>query len=299
MQGLTIARERIRAQVENASPRAVRLAGGLVQTGQTGFLPILSSALAQDILMRGYDARTLDRVYANRPCGDLGLVGRATDRVVLDFPMHQGLRERLQAAVGELCAAAVLRIREGEAEFRLLSSPCGLGAELAGVAERLRDQRPETFTRLRCWGVDPDPEATLLPEATRRLQAAGLRAHLIREDLRRRREVARVAAMEGPFHAICTLDAAPQLGLSEVKGLLAFYAGLLAPGGTLLVDRWLTTSKPRFAPGLLMPVRHHTAVQMQDVLRECGLTLEREHATGEGGCVVMVARKRTGSAGGN
>jgi hypothetical protein len=291
MQGLAFAREQLRARVENASPRAVRLAGGLVQSGQSRFLPILSSALAQDILTRGYDARTLDRIYANRPYGDLGLVGRTADRMVLDLPLHQGLRERLQAAVGELCAAAVLSIRTGEAEFRILSAPCGLGAELLGVAERLRSQRPETFARLRCWGVDPDLDGTFLPEAARRLQAAGLRANLIREDLRRRREVAQVAAIEGPFHAVCTLGATSRVTLPEARELISFYAGLLAPGGTLIVDRWQPGDKSRYSVGLGMDLEHHGAVQMQTLLREAGLTLEREHATGEGGCVLMIARK--------
>src|SRR5688572_24007847 len=186
MHALTLARQRLRARMENPStPRPVRLAHGLVASGQSRFLPVLSSALAQDVLTRGYDARTLDRVYANLPHGDLGPVGRIADRVVLDLPVHQGLRERREAAVGEICAAAVMAIRRGEAEFRMVCAPCGLGSEMLGAAERLRLARPETFARLRCWGVDPDLEGGLLPEATRRARAAGLNARFIREDLRR------------------------------------------------------------------------------------------------------------------
>src|SRR3954470_3695234 len=95
MHALTLARQRIRARIQSpTTPRTVRLAHGLAENGQGRFIPILSSALAQDILSRGYDARTLDRVYSTRADSALGLMGRVAARVVLDLPVHQGLRER-------------------------------------------------------------------------------------------------------------------------------------------------------------------------------------------------------------
>src|SRR5205085_1546174 len=110
-----------------------------------------------------------------------------------------------QAAVGEICAAAVPAVQAGAREFRILSAPCGLGSELAGAAERLRKDRPEVLRRLRCWGVDPDPEGTLLPEAAKRTRAKGLNVCFLREDLRRHRDVAAVVAEEGPFHLVSLL----------------------------------------------------------------------------------------------
>src|SRR5689334_21740010 len=129
MHALSLARQRLRAKIHQAStPRPVRLAHDLVENGQGRLLPALSSSVAQDILAGGYDALALQRVYANRTRG--GLVGRIADRVVLDLPVHQGLRERLEAAVGETYAAAVMAQRNGQEEFRVLFAPCGLGAEM-------------------------------------------------------------------------------------------------------------------------------------------------------------------------
>ncbi|HEU4753590.1 MAG TPA: class I SAM-dependent methyltransferase, partial [Armatimonadota bacterium] len=249
--------------------------------------PILSSPLAQEILSEGYTPRTLDRVYASRPSAEMGLVGRVADRMVLDLPVHLALRERLEAAVGEICAAAVLAARAGEPQFRVLSAPCGLAAELCGVAKRLRDERPETFSRLRCWGVDRDPDGALLPEAARRARQAGLNARFIREDLRRYREVAAVVRENGPFHLVSCVGLARGRSLEEIAELVRFYAGVLAPGGTLLVDRWESDSKDAFR----IDMGRHGAAQFQAMLRNAGLTIEREHTTGEGGCVLLVARK--------
>lgn len=292
MHALTLARQRLRARIQHPrTPQPVRLAHGLVENGQSRFLPILSSSLAQDILIRGYDARTLERIYSNRPSGDLGLVGQLTDRVVLDLPTHQALRERLEATVGEMCAAVILGVRAGEPEFRVLVAGCGLGAEIAGLAERLQKQNPEAFSRVRCWGVDVDPDGHVLPEAARRARAAGLPTKFIREDLRRRREVSGVAAQEGPFHLISCLSFSATHSLDETAELVRFYARILAPGGTLLVDRWEGADKSRVAGGLGIQMRAHGVNAFHTMLREAGLTVDREHHVAEGGCVLVVARK--------
>jgi hypothetical protein len=274
-----------------STPKPVRLAHGLVENGRGQFLPVLSSALAQDILTRGYDARTLERVYANHPSGDLGLVGRIVDRVVLDLPVHQGLRERLDAAVGEICSAAYLTLRAGEPAFRLLSAPCGLGSELAGVAERLRARRPDVFSRLYTWGVDPDPDGRILPEAGRRTRAAGLETRFIREDLRRHREVDAVAAREGLFHLVSCIGLTQWYGPEETAELLRYYAGVLAPGGTLLMDRWEGVECSRVAAGLGVRMACQSPNAFHAAVRGAGLAVEREHPSGEGGCVLTVARK--------
>jgi hypothetical protein len=219
------------------------------------------------------------------------MMGKVADRVVLDIPVHEALRERLEAAVGEICAAAVLHIRAGEPEFRMLSAQCGLGAEIIGVAERLRACRPETFSRLRCWGVDPDPEGDLLPEAARRARSAGLKARFIREDLRRHREVAAVARQEGPFHLVSCIGAGQGRAREEVGELVRFYAQNLAPGGALLIDRWDAADKSRIAAGLDARMTCHSAREFREMLAEAGLRVEREHPSGEGGCTLIVARK--------
>jgi hypothetical protein len=292
MHALTLARKRLRARIQSpSSPRPVRLAHNMVENGQGRFLPVLSSPLAQEILSEGYGARTLERVYANRPSGELGLVGKVADRLVLDMPVHLGLRERLQAAAGEICAAAVPAVRAGVSEFCVLSAPCGLNTEVLAAAERLREERPETFHRLRCWGVDADRDGTVLPEARRRARALGLNVRFIREDLRRHREVAGVVRENGPFHLINCVGLAQDRSLEELAELVHFYAGLLAPGGTMLIDRWETSDKAALTTGFLDSMGRHSVSQFLTLLRGAGLTVEREHATGEGGCVLLVARK--------
>ncbi len=308
MHALALARQRLRARLDSPSLRTpVRLARGLVKQGQPQYLPVLSSALAQDLLERGYDALTLERVYQNRAAGDLGMVGRVADRVVLDLPVHSALRERLQAFTGEICAAAVVAVRNGESEFRLLSSPCGLGQELLSAGERLRATRPETFARLRCWGVDPDPQGEILPEARRRARELGFRVgteaptgraadgapsiEFLREDLRRRRGVSALVRNHGPFHFICCPGLALSHSVAEVTELIGFYTGLLAPGGQIAVDRWQAAETTRLDRCLSVPITHMARSEFRRILEKAGLEPIREHMTGEGGCVVTLAQR--------
>lgn len=292
MNTLTLARQRLQAQLQSPStPTPVRLAHGMVADGKGRYLPLLSSALAQSILSEGYDARTLERVYRNRPSNEMGPLGLLADRMVLDLPVHQALRERLDAAAGEICAAVTLGVRSGITDFRLLCAPCGLASELLHAAERLRETRPEAFAALRCWGVDPDLRGDLLPDATSRARALGLRFQPLREDLRRRREVTAKVAAEGPFHAVVCVGLTQRFTVADSSELLRFYSSLLAPGGALLVDRWERTESPRLAAGLGVEWQYQNRSGFQDVLRDAGLKLEREHPSGEGGCVLVVARK--------
>jgi len=275
-----------------ATPRTVRLAHGLAEEGRGGFIPVLSSALAQDILTRGYDPRTLDRVYANRPDSDLGLMGRIMDRAVLDLPVHHGLRECFQATVGEMCAAAVVAVeRDGLSEFRVLCAPCGLANEMVEAGKRLRSRHPEVLARVRFWGVDPDLEGNLLPEAKRRAWMGGVEARFIREDLRRHREVRAVVESEGPFHLINCTGVCQRFSLADLGELVRFYAGMLAEGGALLIDRWQPAEKSRVAAGLGIRMRCDREAEFHAMLRAAGLEIEREHPSGEGGCVLIVARK--------
>lgn len=266
------------------------MAHGLVEKGQSRFLPILSSPLALDIIARGYHPRTLEQICENRPTNQ-SLIGRLADRVILDLPLHTGLRERFDATVGEIRAAAVPAVRGGAAEFRILCAPCGLGAELRAVADALRDSRPEVLSRLRFWGVDPDADGHLLPEARRRAAAAGLKAEFIREDLRRYRGVDAVVDRVGPFHLISLVGASQSRTVSEMSALIQSYVRALAPGGTLLIDRWQPSARCQMADGLGAKVVCHPVQEFHAALAAHGLLVEREHPTGEGGNVLIVARK--------
>jgi hypothetical protein len=292
MHALSLARKRLKARFEDpATPRPVRLAHHLVESGQGRFLPILSSALAQEILANGYHPAVLEQIYANRTRG--GLVGRIADRVVLDLPVHEGMRERLDAAVGEICAAAVLAVRSGCDDFRVLFAPCGLAAEMVTAGERLRETRPDVFERLRWWGVDPDRDGDLLPQAASRARAGGLNAQLIREDLRRHRDVLAAADRVGGFHLISCVGISQLHTVEESAQLIRFYSNLLAPGGTLLVDRWHAAPQDpsNVAASLAELLQHSSTGDVHKAVSAAELDIEREHPTGEGGCVLTVARK--------
>jgi hypothetical protein len=292
MHALSLARQRLQAHLQSSTtPVPVRLAHGMVSGGKGRYLPLLSSALAQSILSDGYDARTLERVYRNRPSGDMGPLGLLADRMVLDLPVHQALRERLEAVVGELCSAVTLGTRSGISDFRVLSAPCGLADELIGAGERLRRSRPVAFAALRCWGVDADLAGDLLPEATRRARALSLPMQFIREDLRRRREVSAVVAAQGPFHSVLSLGLAQRFTATDAAELVRFYSGLMAPNGVLIADRWERTDAPKLAAGLGVDWRYQNGGEFREMLQSAGLRIEREHPSGEGGCVVVVARK--------
>lgn len=289
MQALTLA-QRLRAKIQDpGTPRPVRLAHDLVEKGQSRYLPILSSSIAREILASGYDARTLERVYENRTGG--GLVGRIADRRVLDLPVHEALRERLESATGEIFCAVVMASRSGQTEFRALFAPCGLGAELAGTAERLAQRRPELLPGFRCWGVDADRDGHVLPQAAMRARAAGVEVRFIREDLRRQREVAFTSARVDGFHLVSCIGLTQQFSLQEVARLVRFYSQNLQPGGTLLIDRWHPTEPTELAAGLGAAMTCTSTSEMHALLRAAGLEVEREHPTGEGGCVLTVARR--------
>jgi len=261
-----------------------------MENGKSRFLPIVSSPLALDILSRGYDPRTVEQICSNR-ASDQGLISRMADRVVLDIPLHSGLRERFDATAGEIRAAAVLAVRGGAEEFRVLCAPCGLGAEMRAVAAGLQETQPVTFARLRFWGVDPDMDGHLLPEARRQAAARGLKAEFIREDLRRYRGVEAVVNRVGPFQLVSLVGASQSRTVEEMGALVQSYVRSLAPGGTLLVDRWQPTSTCKVAEGLGARVVCHPTQAFQAVLAVSGLVIEREHPTGEGGNVLIVARK--------
>ena len=290
MHALTLARQRLRARIQHPStPEPVRLAHGLVENGQSRYLPILSSPLAQEILARGYEARILEKICANR-ASDVGIVGRMADRVILDLPLHSAFRERYEATVGEVCASVVLAVRAGAPEYRMLFAPCGLGCELLGAADRLRRTRPEAFARIRCWGVDPDADGHLLPEARRRTAAAGVPAEFLREDLRRFRSVDGVVELQGPFHLVNCVGASQTRTVEEMGALVEKYSRALTPGGTLLIDRW-QPARTEVTADLGLKMQCHNARDFQLMLAAHGLTIEREHTTGEGGNVLIVARK--------
>ena len=69
-----------------------RIIWRLVRSGRVHYLGMLLSDYAREILTRKYDAFATDHAYTLEPHGRLGPIGRAVDRMVLRFPLHEGLR---------------------------------------------------------------------------------------------------------------------------------------------------------------------------------------------------------------
>lgn len=292
MSTLTLARRRLRAHLQRpTTPRPVRLAHDLVDTGKGRWLPLLSSPFARDLLTRGYDPFALDCVYEGRTEPKGGLVARVADRLVLDLPLHRGLRERRDAYAGEIVAAVAVAVRGGVSEFRLLSAPCGLADEALQAAARLRISRPEAFAALRLVGVDSDPEDSVLREASLRARRQGVPAIFIREDLRRLKELEAQVAADGPFHAITCVGLTQRHTADDCARLLQTYAGMLIEGGTLLIDRCEGDRSDEAGQVLAQSLPRLSGAAVHAMLKAAGLVIEREHPTGEGGCVVTVARK--------
>lgn len=292
MSTLTLARRRLRARIQRPStPRPVRLAHDMVDTGKGKWLPLLSSPFARDLMTQGYDAFALDSVYSGRTEAKGGLFARMADRMVLDLPLHRGLRERRDAYAGEIMAAAVLAVREDLSEFRLLSAPCGLADEALQAAARLRASRTEAFAALRMVGVDSDPEDCVLREAAARAREHGVTATFIREDLRRLKELEARVATDGPFHAVTCVGLTQRHSPEDCAKLVQTYAGMLAPGGTLLIDRCEGDRSDEAGQVLAQSLPRISASAVHAMLKAAGLIIEREHPTGEGGYVVTVAKK--------
>ena len=289
MHALAIAHQRLIARIRHPrTPVPVRLAQRLVQRGESHSLPVLSSRLARQILSGGYDARTLNSIYSQLPAPGSGPIGQFADRMILDIPFHRGLKEQFEATVGEVCAAAVLLHRGGAEDIRILFSPCGVGAEIAAVAEKLSRKRPATLSRVRFWGVDPDRDGTLLPDARRAAREAGARAEFLRADLRRHRDVAAVASEEGPFHVISAVGLTQLYTGEALAAELRFLRGMLAQGGTLILDRREPAEAPRVARSLQYGSRNVSGRQLGGALTSAGLAATREHPSGDGGCVLVV-----------
>lgn len=290
MQSLAVTPERLFPSSRRATlRRPLRVARRMAALEGKRYLPMAASPLAQDILERGYDGRTLEQIYANMP-SQAGLLGRMADRALLRIPLHSALRERHEAMVGEICAAAVMGVRSGLPAFHVLMAPVGLGAEIAGVYRVLRERRPEVAARMRWIGLDPDPKGDILGAARVRLESLRARVRLLQETPAAWAELGRLTAAEGLFQMACC----PGLGARGAQALgrnLRRLAPLLTSGGQVLFDRWEPAGDTQFRDALRLRIQPMTASECDALLRLSGFAPVRQHPTADAGCVVVLARK--------
>lgn len=251
----------------------------LAKTGRVHYVGMLLSDYGRQILTRKYDAFSTDRAYTIVPSGKLGIVGKMVDRYVLSFPLHEALRQRLALVVDALGDEIKVRAT-GDRPVRVLSAPCGLARDVITAATRLRD---DGVSNLELVGVDIDETGDVLTEAGRRAAEAGVDIELLREDLfAAGTELAARAAQAGGFDVVNSIGLTAWIDPPDLDRLIARYAELMAPGGTLVVDNWVRHKHSHLGEMLEMPTRYHPEDVFRASLEGAGLKVVGVKTTANG-----------------
>ena len=151
-----------------------------------------------------------------------------------DVAVHGALIARLSQGFEPLVTDVLTRTVTARRPRRVLDVGCGAGLELAAMLEAAPGAHGI--------GVDPDPAAADLAERT--LHARGLsgRSTVVRSDVRV--EAARAAGpFAEPFDLALLANVIYYLPMGERVPLLRDVAGLLAPGGLLLLVSTVATAQ--------------------------------------------------------
>lgn len=255
------------------------------------YFPLLLSDYGREILRRKYDAIATDRAYENRPSGLVGPLGRAVDALVLGFPLHEGLRQRLRLVVVALEAEVRRAGAEGHGEVRVLSAPCGLARDLVTLATRLRRDDPALAARLRLLGVDLDETGEVIPLASSRAAAAGVPVSLHRADLFDAAGLERLLGSTERYHVVNCIGLTAWLDLPDVARLARhFRERLLVEGGALIVDNFAVHPHSHLGKDLEMNTRYHDSEAFARTLQASGFHVESATPTQNGVNSVYVAR---------
>jgi SAM-dependent methyltransferase len=241
------------------------------------------------VLRRKYDAVVTDRAYENRPESWLGSLGRWADRRVLDYPVHVGLRQRLELVTDALVDAIAERVGDGASTTRVLSAPSGLARDLVLASTRARDERGIALDRLELHGLDLDESGEVIPEAQRRLELAGLDATFHREDVFAAAGPALVAAQRGPFDIVNCIGLASWISIDEVEQLVAGFRRLVAPGGVLLIDNFAWHDHSDMGADLEINTIYHPPDEFIARIERAGFRIAAARPTANGVCTLHVA----------
>jgi len=265
----------------------------LAKTGRVHYVGMLLSDYGRQILTRKYDAFSTDRAYTIAPSGKLGIIGKTVDRYVLSFPLHEALRQRL-ALVVEALGDEIKARATADRAVRVLSAPCGLARDVITTATRLRD---DGVTNLELVGVDIDETGDVLTEAAGRAAKAGVDIELLREDLfAPGTELAAKAAQAGGFDVVNSIGLTAWIDPPDLDRLIARYAELMAPGGTLVVDNWVRHKHSHLGEMLEMPTRYHPEDVFRASLERAGLKVVDVKTTANGIVTLWRATRPVDSA---
>lgn len=255
------------------------------------YLPLLLSDYTREILRRKYDAFATDRAYEDRPSGLLGPLGRWVDRRVLNFPTHEGLRQRLQIVVDNVKADVHHRLQDGVPRVRVLSAPCGLLRDLLLCATELREEDARTSEKLELHALDLDAMGEVLPAASLRAAVAGVPVRFYRDDLFNPESLGVVLREGTRFHVMNCIGLTTWLDLEDVGWLAGFFHDqVLVPGGTLIIDNWASHKYSSLGRDMEIYSRYHNPEAFAQVLGKSGFQVVEAKTTANGVATVYVAR---------
>jgi SAM-dependent methyltransferase len=217
-------------------------------------------------LDRGFDSGVmLDYVYENRPRGSGGL-GRAIDRMFLNAPGWQGIRNRGRL-IEEKIAGAVREAAPRHSPVRLADLACGGGRYVLNALKSLGPEIPVAAT-LR------DYRRENVDKAAANAAALGLDVAVEQADAFADYQLARLGpvdvAIVSGLHEIIPDDRKVEAHFSQV-------AKILAPGGRLLLTVQPDHPQLEFIARVL---RSHTGKPWAMRLRPLDLTLRSVEAAG-------------------
>jgi SAM-dependent methyltransferase len=258
----------------------------ILRTGRLHYALLLLSAQGRRVLERKYDAFTTDAGYDTTAAGRWGPIGRLVDALVLRFPVHVALRQRLALVVGALYAEACDRAPDNR-PVQVLSAPCGLGRDVITTARRLaaRQGAPQFAVT----ALDIDARGDVLPELRARAAAAGVAVSTVQADLFAADTSSLVG--DGGFDIVSCIGLTAWVDEPDLPALFARLAELTAPGGLLVVDNWRPHRHSHLGALMEMPTRNHSAQRFGQLLADAGFDAGQPRLTANGIVEVWTARR--------
>ncbi|MBI4218509.1 MAG: class I SAM-dependent methyltransferase [Chloroflexi bacterium] len=253
------------------------------------YFPLLLSDYAREILRRKYDAIATDRAYINHASGAFGPIGKVIDRAVLNFPTHEGLRQRLRLVSRAIEVESRRRLELGQEPVRVLSAPSGLLRDVITALRALQTTDPLVLPRIEVHALDLDATGEVIPLARNRASAAGVNVAFYREDLFDSPSLKRQAAEARRFDVVNCIGLTTWLDLDEVGRLARiFRETALVPNGALIVDNWARHKYSDLGKQLEIRGRYHTPAEFTQAFTNNGFRVIRSETTPNGVVTVYV-----------
>lgn len=259
------------------------------------YFPLLLSDYGNMILRRKYDAIATDYSYVIKPSGKLGPIGRKVDEMVLNFPLHEGLRQRLALVSGGIENGIVTRLNDGRKDVRVLSAPCGVIKDLLTVSDSLQERGINEIEKVELHALDLDPTGEVLPIARERAKANNLDVTFYRADLFDSKALASTIETKGRFDIVNCIGLTAWLTIEETEQLARYFREhVLAEDGTLIVDNFAWHEHSAIGGDLEIYTKYHEPADFENALRNAGFTEIEPKMTANGVNTVYQLSSNTG-----